>query len=138
MFKRLEIMAGPRYPPLHFGTSRFAPRCRSGPHAAFRRHEGRDGRGRSDEGNHPMTTEHDDTGFEPPHTSSPTDHVLAELQLYGYPPFQDEPAPRPLLPEPQAVADAGAPTFGPPVRTLRHPPPQPRLHTFPPPPATPT
>ena len=34
---------------------RFAPRCRSGPPAAFRRHEGRDGRGRSDEGKH-----HDD------------------------------------------------------------------------------
>ena len=43
-----------------------------------------------------MTTEHDDTGYEPPHTSSPTDHVLAELQLYGYRPFQDEPDPRPL------------------------------------------
>lgn len=72
--------------------------------AAFRRHEGRDGRGRSDEGQHPMTTEHDDTGYEPPHTSSPTDHVLAELQLYGYRPFQDEPDPR-LLPEGNAVAD---------------------------------
>ena len=43
-----------------------------------------------------MTTEHDDTGIEPPHTASPTDHVLAELQLYGYRPFQDEPDPRPL------------------------------------------
>ena len=43
-----------------------------------------------------MTTDHDDTDFEPPHTSSPTDHVLAELQLYGYRPFQDEPDPRPL------------------------------------------
>ena len=31
-----------------------------------------------------MTTEHDDTSYEPPHSSSPTDHVLAELQLYGY------------------------------------------------------
>ena len=43
-----------------------------------------------------MTTEHDDTSYEPPHSSSPTDHVLAELQLYGYRPFQDEPDPRPL------------------------------------------
>ena len=51
-----------------------------------------------------MTTEHDDTGYEPPHTSSPTDHVLAELQLYGYRPFQDEPDPR-LLPDGNAVAD---------------------------------
>ena len=57
-----------------------------------------------------MTTEHDDTGYEPPHTSSPTDHVLAELQLYGYRPFQDEPDPRPL-PEAQAVAGAVADIF---------------------------
>lgn len=38
--------------------------------------------------------EHDD--FEPHHNSSPTDHVLQELQLYGYRPFEDEPDPRPL------------------------------------------
>ncbi len=43
-------------------------------------------------------------------TSSPTDHVLAELQLYGYRPFQDEPDPRPL-PEAQAVAGAVADIF---------------------------
>ena len=64
-----------------------------------------------------MTTEHDDTGFEPPHTSSPTDHVLAELQLYGYRPFQDEPDPRPL-PEAQAVAGAVADIFDALVVTL--------------------
>ena len=57
-----------------------------------------------------MTTDHDDTAYEPPHTSSPTDHVLAELQLYGYRPFQDEPDPRPL-PEAQAVAAAVADIF---------------------------
>src|SRR3546814_14501959 len=39
---------------------------------------------------HPMASEHDD-GFEPHHASSPTDHVLTELQLYGFRPFQDEP-----------------------------------------------
>jgi hypothetical protein len=50
-------------------------------------------------------TEHDDTGFEPPHASSPTDQILAELQLHGYRPFQDEPDPRPL---PEAAAVAGA------------------------------
>ncbi len=94
-------IAGPRHPPLRFGRFRFAPPCRSGPPAAFRRHEGRDGRGRSDEGN---------TGYEPPHTSSPTDHVLAELQLYGYRPFQDEPDPRPL-PEARIVAAAVADIF---------------------------
>jgi hypothetical protein len=57
-----------------------------------------------------MTTEHDDTSYEPPHTSSSTDHVLAELQLYGYRPFQDEPDPRPL-PEAQTVVGAVADIF---------------------------
>jgi hypothetical protein len=52
-----------------------------------------------------MATDRDDPDFEPAHTSSPTDHVLAELQLYGYRPFQDEPDPRPL-PEANAVAGA--------------------------------
>ncbi|GLK83386.1 DUF2493 domain-containing protein [Ancylobacter defluvii] len=46
-------------------------------------------------------SEHDD---EPHHASSPTDHVLTELQLYGYRPFRDEPDPRPL---PEAIAVAG-------------------------------
>src|ERR1700736_3084847 len=54
-----------------------------------------------------MTTEYDDTGFEPLHTSSPTDDVLTELQLYGHRPFQDEPDPRPL---PEADAIGGAVT----------------------------
>ena len=54
-----------------------------------------------------MTTDHDDTEFEPPHSSSPTDHVLSELQLYGYRPFQGEPDPRPL-PGGDAVARAVA------------------------------
>jgi len=57
-----------------------------------------------------MTTEYDDTGFEPPHASSPTDHVLSELQLYGFRPFQDEPDPRPL-PEGNIVAGAIAGIF---------------------------
>lgn len=43
-----------------------------------------------------MTTEHDDRNFEPAQAASPTDRVLAELQLYGYRPFHDEPDPRPL------------------------------------------
>jgi hypothetical protein len=54
-----------------------------------------------------MTTDHDDTEFEPPHSSSPTDHVLNELPLYGYRPFHDEPDQRPL-PEGDAVACAVA------------------------------
>ncbi len=64
-----------------------------------------------------MTTEHDDMGLEPPHTSSPTDHVLAELQLYGYRPFQDEPDLRPL-PEAKAVTGAVADIFDALVVTL--------------------
>ena len=52
-----------------------------------------------------MTTDHQDTGHEPPHASSPTNRVLEELQLHGYRPFQDEPDPRPL---PEAAAVAGA------------------------------
>ena len=64
-----------------------------------------------------MTTDHDDTEFEPPHSSSPTDHVLNELQLYGYRPFHDEPDPRPL-PEGDAVAGAVADIFDALVATL--------------------
>ena len=48
-------------------------------------------------------SEHDD--YEPHHASSPTDHVLSELQLYGYRPFTDEPDARPL-PEGDHVAGA--------------------------------
>jgi hypothetical protein len=50
-----------------------------------------------------MITDHDDTGYEPPHSASPTDHVLHELQLYGFRPFQDESDPRPL-PEGNIIA----------------------------------
>jgi hypothetical protein len=57
-----------------------------------------------------MTTDHDETGYEPPHATSPTDHILAELQLHGYRPFQDEPDPRPL-PEGRTVAGAVADIF---------------------------
>ncbi|TIO07763.1 DUF2493 domain-containing protein [Mesorhizobium sp.] len=46
-----------------------------------------------------------DPDFEPAHASSPIDHVLSELQLYGYRPFCDEPDPRPL-PEGNVVAGA--------------------------------
>ena len=57
-----------------------------------------------------MTSERDDTSFEPPHAASPTEHVLAELQLYGYRPFQDDPDPRPL-PEARLVEGAVADIF---------------------------
>jgi hypothetical protein len=64
-----------------------------------------------------MTTERDDSGFEPLHTSSPTDHVLTELQLHGYRPGPDEPDPRPL-PEGEAIGGAVADIFDALVATL--------------------
>ena len=51
-----------------------------------------------------MTADHDDTA------SSPTDHAIAELQLHGYRPFQDEPDPRPL-PEARQITGAIADIF---------------------------
>ncbi|BCG96975.1 DUF2493 domain-containing protein [Mesorhizobium sp. 131-2-1] len=59
--------------------------------------------------------EHDDT--EPHHASSPTDHLLTELQLYGHRPFVDEPDPRPL-PDGHRVADAIADIFDALIATL--------------------
>jgi hypothetical protein len=63
---------------------------------------------------HPMC-DHGD--FDPLHASSPTDHVLQELQLYGYRPFADEPDPRPL-PEGNRVAGAIADIFDALISTL--------------------
>jgi len=60
-------------------------------------------------------TDHDD--IEPPHASSPTDHVLGELQLFGYRPFDDQPDPRPL-PEGKMIAGAIADIFDALVATL--------------------
>ena len=56
-----------------------------------------------------MTEDHD-TAYEPYHESSPTDHLLQELQLYGYRPFEDEPDPRPL-PEGRVIAGSIADIF---------------------------
>ncbi|UPK07003.1 DUF2493 domain-containing protein [Bradyrhizobium sp. 170] len=60
-------------------------------------------------------TDHDD--IEPPQAASPTDHVLSELQLFGYRPFHDEPDPRPL-PEGKMIAGAVADIFDALVATL--------------------
>lgn len=57
-----------------------------------------------------MTIEHNETDHEQPHATSPTDHLLTELQLHGYRPFQDEPDPRPL-PDARIVATAVADIF---------------------------
>ncbi len=64
-----------------------------------------------------MATDRDDPDFEPLHTSSPTDHVLTELQLYGHRPFQDEPDPRPL-PDTQSIVGAVVDIFDALVSTL--------------------
>jgi len=53
-------------------------------------------------------SEHNDT--EPHHAASPTEHVLTELQLYGWRPYADKPDPRPL-PEGEHVAGAVADIF---------------------------
>lgn len=63
-----------------------------------------------------MRNEHED-GYEPDHASSPTDHLITELQLYGWRPFQDEPDPRPL-PEGGHVAGAVADIFDALIATL--------------------
>ena len=57
-----------------------------------------------------MTQDPDDQAPEPVHTASQTDHVLTELQLYGWRPFQDEPDPRPL-PEADTVSTAVSDIF---------------------------
>jgi hypothetical protein len=59
-----------------------------------------------------MTTDRDDS------SSSPTEHVLTELQLHGYRPFQDEPDPRPL-PEARLIGGAVADIFDALIATLR-------------------
>jgi len=64
-----------------------------------------------------MMNEDDAAGFEPVHTSSPTDHLLTELQLYGWRPLQDEPDPRPL-PEGNMIAGAVADIFDALIATL--------------------
>lgn len=48
------------------------------------------------DGPHPDPAERFAAGFDPAEHGSPTGHVLAELQLYGYRPFDDMPDPRPL------------------------------------------
>ena len=57
-----------------------------------------------------MTIDHDDITTEPDHTSSPTDHVLSELQLYGTRPHDGEPDTR-GVPEDDHIARAVADIF---------------------------
>ncbi|WP_315730693.1 MULTISPECIES: DUF2493 domain-containing protein [unclassified Bradyrhizobium] len=64
-----------------------------------------------------MTTDRDYADIEPQHASSPTDHMLQELQLFGYRPLQDEPDPWPL-PEGKRITDAIADIFDALIATL--------------------
>jgi hypothetical protein len=63
---------------------------------------------------HPMS-EHDD--FDASQSSSPAEHLLTEMQLYGYRPFADERDQR-LLPDGNAVAGAVADIFDALIATL--------------------
>ena len=58
-----------------------------------------------------------DKDTEAPHGSSTTEHVLTELQLYGFRPLDDEPDPRPL-PDGKTVVTAVADIFDALVATL--------------------
>jgi YspA, cpYpsA-related SLOG family len=62
-------------------------------------------------------TDHHNPDFEPRRGSSPTDHIVRELQLYGYRPFENEPDLRPL-PEGKTIAGAVADIFDALVATL--------------------
>jgi len=64
-----------------------------------------------------MTFSDDTAANEPVHSSSHTGHVLTELQLYGWRPFEDEPDPRPL-PEDSMVSSAVADIFDALIATL--------------------
>jgi len=64
-----------------------------------------------------MTHPRSEATFEPAQASSPTAHLLSELQLFGYRPFADEQDPRPL-PEPRLAAGAIADIFDALVATL--------------------
>jgi len=63
-----------------------------------------------------MTTDHDPDRTDA--VPSATEHTLAELQLYGHRPFEDEPDPRPL-PEGRMIAGAVADIFDALVVSLR-------------------
>jgi hypothetical protein len=64
-----------------------------------------------------MTSEREYDGTPSHDTSSPTDHLLTELQLYGYRPFHDEPDPR-QLPDAQRVGGAIVDIFDAVIATL--------------------
>src|SRR5260221_3519454 len=64
-----------------------------------------------------MATDREDTDLQPSHTSSPTDQLLTELQLYGHRPVHDDPDPR-RLPDPEIIGGAIADIFDALIATL--------------------
>jgi hypothetical protein len=74
-----------------------------------------------------MTIHHDEQGFGTTPAVSSTERVLAELQLYGYRPFHDEPDPRPL-PGPSAITGAVTDMFDALLATLADTRLEPDLH----------
>jgi hypothetical protein len=113
-FASRSKIAGLRHPPLRSGLP-LRVRCRSDPSDAFVAMKA--AMGAASSRRQTAMTEHHDTDYEPHHASSPTDHVLQEIALYGYRPFEDEPDPRPL-PEGNVVAGSIADIFDALVVTL--------------------
>jgi len=73
-----------------------------------------------------MATDRDNQEYEPPHASSPTAHIVDQLELHGYHPARGEHDPRPM-PEPLTVQGALADVFDALVSTLTDTPLEPDL-----------
>uniref|UniRef100_E6VQ91 YspA cpYpsA-related SLOG domain-containing protein n=1 Tax=Rhodopseudomonas palustris (strain DX-1) TaxID=652103 RepID=E6VQ91_RHOPX len=114
-FASRSKIAGSRHPPLRFGRCRLrfrgAGAVRPPLFVAMKAAMGAVDPPRASI----MSTDRDDTSHQ--HAASPTDHIITELQLYGYRPFQDEPDLRPL-PEARTVAGAVADIFDALIATL--------------------
>ena len=73
-----------------------------------------------------MATDRDTHDYEPPHASSPTAHIVDQLELHGYQPARGEHDPRPM-PEPLTVGGALADVFDALVSTFTDTPLEPDL-----------
>ncbi len=73
-----------------------------------------------------MTTERDSHDYQPPHASSPTAHIVDQLELHGYHPGRGEHDPRPM-PEPLTLQGALADVFDALVSTFTDTPLEPDL-----------
>ncbi len=109
-------IAGRRHPSLRCGRSlalNGASPARPPPFLAMKAAKGAAPKAKATD----MATHRAETHSESAQASSPTAHLLTELQLFGYRPFADEPDPRPL-PEPAAAQGAIADIFDALVATL--------------------